>query len=116
MCFCARQHGFSLNRHRSRPVDRKLVKKADLLLTMSDRQKKWILDTFPETEGRVFQIMEYGDEGRERDFMPQPGGEPPSFNMPDPTGREAADFQSFIDLARSEADRLLHELVHRQIL
>jgi len=116
MCFCARQHGFSLNRHRSRPVDRRLIRKADLLLTMSGRQQEWILEHFPEAEGRVFRLMEFGTEASDQDWMRRLGEKELSLDMPDPTGREASDFQEFIGLAESEADRLLHELVHRQII
>jgi protein-tyrosine-phosphatase len=103
----ARNNGFSLRAHTADPVTKKTVKEADLILTMEQVHKDHILKEFPEAEGKVFRLMEYGWQGDEA---------MDSLDVPDPTGKNADDFREFIETAHAEADRLLHELVHQQII
>lgn len=103
----ARNNGFSLRAHTADPVTAKVIKTADLLLTMEQVHKDHILRKFPAAEGKVFRLMEYGWQGDD---------EPGSLDVPDPTGKNADDFREFIATAHAEADRLLHELVHQQII
>ena len=103
----ARNNGFSLRGHTADPLSAKTVKAADLILTMEQVHKDHILKRFPEAEGKVFRLMEYGWQGDE---------DPQTLDVPDPTGKNAEDFKAFIETAHSEADRLLHELVHQQII
>jgi len=101
----ARKNGFSLREHKADGFTAGIVKKADLILTMEQEHKDFILKRYPEAEEKVFRLMEYGWQGDE---------EVDSLDVPDPTGKNAEDFQAFIDTAHAEADRLLHELVHNQ--
>ncbi len=103
----ARNNGFSLREHKSDPVTSKIMKKADLVLVMEQEHKDFILKRYPEAEEKVFRLMEYGWQGDE---------EIDSLDVPDPTGKNAEDFKAFIETAHAEADRLLHELVHNQII
>lgn len=103
----ARNHGFSLRSHTASALSSKTVKAADLILVMEQVHKDHILKKFPEAEDKVFRLMEYGWQGDD---------DLESLNVPDPTGKNAEDFQAFIDTAHAEADRLLHELVHQQII
>jgi protein-tyrosine-phosphatase len=103
----ARNNGFSLRSHTADPLTPKLIKEADLILTMEQVHKDHILKKFPEADGKVFRLMEYGWQGDE---------EVDSLDVPDPTGKNADDFREFIETAHAEADRLLHELVHQQII
>lgn len=103
----ARNNGFSLRSHLAAPVTKKTIKHADLILTMEQVHKDDILKKFPEAEGKVFRLMEYGWQGDD---------EVGSLDVPDPTGKNADDFREFIDTAHAEADRLLHELVHQQMI
>ena len=103
----ARNNGFSLRSHTADPVTAKVIKSADLILTMEQVHKDHILRKFPKAEGKVFRLMEYGWQGDD---------EPGSLNVPDPTGKKADDFREFIATAHAEADRLLHELVHQEII
>lgn len=103
----ARNNGFSLRDHQARRLSAPLVKRADLILTMEQEHKESILKNFPQAEGKVFRLMEYGWTDED---------DPTSLDVPDPTGRDADDFRAFIETAHVEADRLLHELVHRQII
>lgn len=113
--FIAKQNGFSLDGHRSQKLTPKLIESSGLILTMSENQKKFILKEFPETEGRVFKIMEYGIDAN-TDYLAADGKKETSLNMPDPTGREAENFVEFISLANNEADRILHELAHQRVI
>ncbi len=103
----ARKNGFSLREHKADGFTSKVVKKADLILTMEQEHKDFILKRYPEAEEKVFRLMEYGWQGDE---------EIDSLDVPDPTGKTADDFKAFIETAHIEADRLLHELVHNQII
>lgn len=115
MRFIAKQNGFSLDSHRSQKLTKKLVARSGLILVMSDNQQQFFKKEYPESEGRVFRIMEYGvDEST--DYISASGNKADSLNMPDPTGRDAENFSEFINLANNEADRILHELAHHQII
>lgn len=103
----AHNNGFSLRSHTAERVTGKVVKAADLMLTMEQVHKDHILEKYPEGEGKVFRLMEYGWQGDD---------EPGSLDVPDPTGKNADDFKAFIATAHAEADRLLHELIHQQII
>ncbi len=103
----ARNNGFSLRSHTANPLTPKGIKDASLILTMEQVHKDHILKNFPATDGKVFRLMEYGWQGDD---------EVDSLDVPDPTGKNAEDFKAFIETAHAEADRLLHELVHQQII
>ncbi len=103
----ARNNGFSLRGHTANPVTKRVIKDADLVLTMEQVHKDDILKKHPEGEGKVFRLMEYGWQGDD---------EVGRLDVPDPTGKNAEDFREFIETAHAEADRLLHELVHNQII
>ena len=49
-----------ISRHRSRPLDRELVKAATLILVMTDQHQRDVLAMFPEAEGRVFLLKSFG--------------------------------------------------------
>lgn len=103
----ARNHGFSLRQHTAEPLSEKLVKRADLILTMEQEHKDFILEKFPDAKEKVFRLMEYGWQGEDKIE---------TLDVPDPTGRTAEEFKAFIETAHAEADRLVHELVHREII
>ncbi len=103
----ARNNGFSLRQHTSEPLSDSLMKSADLILVMEQEHKDVILEKYPQAAAKVFRLMEYGWQGEDD------GG---SLNVPDPTGRNVEDFEAFIATAHIEADRLVHELVHREII
>ncbi len=103
----ARNNGFSLRQHTSAPLSAGLVKRADLILVMERVHKDFILEKFPEAKGKVFRLMEYGWQGEDA---------VETLDVPDPTGKNVDDFNAFIETAHIEADRLIHELVHREII
>lgn len=103
----ARNNGFSLRQHTAEPLSDRMVKCADLILVLEQEHKDFILEKYPEAQAKVFRLMEYGWQGED---------EVESLNVPDPTGKNAEDFKAFIEKAHVEADRLVHELVHREII
>jgi len=103
----ARNHGFSLRQHTSEPLSDRLVKCADLILVMEQEHKDFILEKYPAAKEKVFRLMEYGWQGEE---------DVETLDVPDPTGKNVDDFKAFIETAHVEADRLVHELVHREII
>ena len=96
------------------PLAAKTVRKADLILAMEQEHKDDLIAKYPEAAPKVFRLMEYGWQGAERDEGERVEEE--NLDVPDPTGKNVEDFQAFIDTAHAEADRLLHELMYRQII
>lgn len=103
----ARNAGFNLRNHKAAPLDNRTVRRADLILVMEQEHKEFILERWPHAAGKTFRLMEYAWQGDE---------DAESLDVPDPTGKTADDFRAFLDTAHAEADRLIHELVHREIL
>jgi protein-tyrosine-phosphatase len=54
-----RETGVDITRHRARQVSAELVRKADLILTMTGRHKKMLLATFPESADKVYTLVEF---------------------------------------------------------
>ena len=103
----ARNNGFSLRQHTAEPLSDSLVKSADLILVMEQEHKDFILEKHPDAKDKVFRLMEYGWQGEDS---------VETLDVPDPTGKNVEDFKAFIGTAHAEADRLVHELVHREII
>ena len=103
----ARNNGFSLRQHLAEPLSEKLIKRADLILVMEQEHKDFILEKWPAAKEKVFRLMEYGWQGDEP---------AETLDVSDPTGKTVDDFKAFIETAHAEVDRLVHELVHREIL
>lgn len=95
--YIAQLNGFSLFEHRSKRFDKKLAKKANLVLTMETSQKDFILKQYPELRGSVFTITGFGNTGEETSPV----------DIPDPTGLEVEAFQEFVGVALREAERVL---------
>lgn len=55
----AKTQGLSLEMHRARPLEKKNVEDADLILAMEDRQRKHIEDHFPKHYRKVFTLKKY---------------------------------------------------------
>lgn len=96
----ARLHGFSLRNHRSEPLTKKNVKKADVILVMEQYQKDEVLERFPKAREKTFRLMEYLWTDDLKYIQ----------DVPDPTGQNTADYEAFIEMAHTETDRIFREL------
>lgn len=69
----AAAHGVSLDGHKARQVNQDVLRWADLVLTMEERQKEYLLQRYPYLEGKAFR---YGDSVQVD--IPDPYGRPES--------------------------------------
>ena len=101
----ARLNGFSLKHHHSDPLTPKTVKTADVILVMEQWQKDDILERFPKAGGKTFRMMEYLWKDDPSEIS----------DIPDPTGKNTADYEEFIPVAHNEVDRIFRELAREGI-
>lgn len=57
-----KEKNIDLNSHKTTFLSEKLVKEADVILTMTQQHKLYILDEYPETYGKVYTLKEYGSQ------------------------------------------------------
>ncbi|MBU5618058.1 low molecular weight phosphotyrosine protein phosphatase [Psychrobacter sp. TAE2020] len=55
-------YNVDMSAHIAKQIDENLVKKADLILTMSDGQTKWIEERWPHCRGKTFKIGHWNDK------------------------------------------------------
>lgn len=55
-------YNIDMSHHIAKQIDEKLVKKADLIFTMSDGQTKWIEERWPHCRGKTFKIGHWNDK------------------------------------------------------
>jgi protein-tyrosine phosphatase len=93
-------YNFSLLRHRSQCFNKRIARKANLVLTMENKQKNDLLDSYPKLNGHIFTVRDFGKSEPKKNHL----------DIPDPTGLEVEDFQEFLDVAIKEAQRVLNVL------
>lgn len=76
------EQGFSLIDHRSKALTPQLIATADLILTMTQRQKSQVLALHPAAERKVYLLREYG-----RDPLSKPDNEGSNQDIIDPFGQ-----------------------------
>ena len=83
----ALQRGFSLHAatHRARPLDRDMVEKADLIITMTTGHKQSVIERFPQAKGKLYTLLEYCDMGPDIDVADPFGG---SFEVYEQTAKQ----------------------------
>ncbi len=54
--------GIDMSEHIAKQIDETLVMRADLILTMSNNQSKWIEDRWPHCRGKTFRIGHWIDQ------------------------------------------------------
>jgi len=65
------ERGICLEGHVAKPISRQLVTVHDLVLTMTERQKRRIVASYPEAAEKVFTLAEYvGEDAEIDDPMP----------------------------------------------
>jgi protein-tyrosine-phosphatase len=75
----AAENGVDLRGHAARPVNSRLVGRADLILTMEPSHEDRILSLFREAQGKTHLITTFGDPEGEADGVPDPIGLGPDF-------------------------------------
>jgi len=102
----AKLNGFSLASHRSTPLTKKILKAADAILVMEQRQKDAILEWFPQAMEKTFRMKEYLRNGDAKGIR----------DIPDPTGQDTATYKEFIAVAHTEVERIFRELARKGII
>ncbi|EOD01760.1 protein-tyrosine-phosphatase [Caldisalinibacter kiritimatiensis] len=54
-----KEEGIDLSSHRSKPLTKEMIDKADLILTMTVNHKNAVLQMTPDAKGKVFTLKEY---------------------------------------------------------
>lgn len=73
-----RKEGINATMHRSQPVNRTMLKKADIILVMTQMHRRQILDLCPAVEKRVYLLKEFAQVS---------DGTGVSLDIPDPIGK-----------------------------
>lgn len=89
-----RELDIDLTGHQSKPLTRELVEEADLIVTMTETHRQYILDLFPEVGNRVFLINAFGTSKVSSDVS-------------DPFGGSVMTYKR----TRDEIDRALSDLI-----
>ena len=90
----------SINNFKSKQISSKMIKKANLILTMEDEQKLFIVNNFKNANHKTFKILEYKWNSEEKI----------NENIPDPTGKTTNEYKEFINVAHNECERILDEV------
>ena len=96
-----REKGIDLSGHRSRPVGRKELERADLVRTMTRAHKRAVLDMAPDLSDKVFTLKEYVCREQEDEEC---GGDP---DIADPFGRPVEYYRACAE----ELERALEKLL-----
>lgn len=97
MRFMAQQAGVDLLPHSSQPVSARLIRDADLVLTLEEAHARQIVNRFRDTETKVFPLPKFGNS----DLQPR------EWDIPDPTGKEAEEYTAFLEEADRQVNRIL---------
>ena len=96
------QRGIPINEHRSRVLNRSLLRRYYWIFVMETSHKQAIIKLDPEVSDRVFVLREFNRET------------PPSdSNMPDPTSKELEDYKELFEILEEEIPRLFRALQNK---
>ncbi len=96
----ARELGLSLSRFRSKPLTRRRAKLADIILTMTKRQKREIVRRWPEAGPKTSLISEFSRSGRK--------------GIDDPLGGSLNDYRECAKKLSDEARRIVRRLLRQK--
>ncbi len=65
--------GIDISGHRSNLIDEELIRKSDLILTMTNSHKQGLINRFPDARDKIFLLYEYS-EGIPKDIIDPFGG------------------------------------------
>ena len=92
----SKEHGISLNFHRSKPITEPIVRNADLILTMEKNHTDFIKRNWPFCT-TVFELKNFAREG---------SGRPLNSDIPDPIGMDIDVYVDVFDELHTEITRI----------
>jgi ribose 5-phosphate isomerase B len=98
-----RNYGVDLSAHLARELAREEVAAADLILTMTNAQKKQIIKLYPAAKDRVFVLREYVS-GLE-------AGDGIEFDLPDPFGQSVEVYRQRVAVLEQDLRKLIDLLI-----
>lgn len=85
------EHGIDITSHRARNLTREMIEKADLILTMEEQQTHTVESRFPQAQGKVMRLGEYG-----------------GYDIADPFNRSIEFFMKTYELIEQGINQLIH--------
>ncbi len=79
--FILSQRGISIAKHRSKPIDKKLISQYYWIIVAEQQHKESLISQFPEVANRIAVLREYTTDLAIKDT-----------DLPDPTGKEVGDY------------------------
>lgn len=92
------KQGIDARGHVSRPVDRVLLKKADLIFVMTQGHRNQLLSLVPEIENRIYLLREL--QANNQDAYSQ-------LEIPDPIGQPHAAYQECMEVIKASVDKIV---------
>lgn len=99
----AREHGVDISHHRSSPLERKLVRDADLILAMEPEHVEYVRREFPDAGDKVQLLTDFARPAEEKRGRP----------IDDPIGMGLDVYRRTYEEIEAEIDRILPELERR---
>lgn len=94
-----RREGIDAMHHQSQPVNMVLLKKADLILVMTNNHRQQILERVPEVEKRVYLL---------REFANIPKGFAMDLDIPDPIGKPSEAYEECLFMIKEAVDKVVN--------
>ncbi|MBF0483839.1 MAG: threonylcarbamoyl-AMP synthase [Candidatus Omnitrophica bacterium] len=88
--------GIDAGEHVSQPVDSALLKRADLILTMTNGHRQQIIDKIPEVASRVFLLREFSDKN--------PTG---NMDVDDPMGGSLQEYKMCLSVIKEAVNKII---------
>lgn len=94
-----KNRGINLSDHKSRLLTEKMVEEADLILTMTSRHKKVILDIKSDAKQKVYTLKEYAYSKEE-----------PLLDITDPFGKSVSEYEKTANEIKEALKRVLEKM------
>lgn len=98
-----KEKGITMMDHSSTPLTPKLIKEADLILTMTLNHKMAVLYMCPKSENKVYTLKEYVLHDGEKLHIEQLASQEINYDIKDPFGQS-------VDVYRESAEEIEHNL------
>lgn len=103
-----REQGVDWRSFKSKPITPRLIREADLILTMTHSHKKQLLDLAPEAKEKIFLLKEYGDD------LGCPGvREKSQLEIADPFGQPLEVYRDCYDVLYDAVNEVLEKIAQK---